>query len=172
VAEEDRLRWERKYAGGHRGPAEPDPLLREALAVAPAGGRALDVACGSGRHAIALARRGFRVDAFDVAPAALREARIRAGPAPVRFVEADLDDARFEPGAYAVAVCIDFTAEGLAPRLVEALAPGGVLVYAARPRGLGRFGPRPGDVERWFGALERLVARETADRVEFVGRRR
>jgi SAM-dependent methyltransferase len=172
VAEEDRARWEAKYAGGHRGPEAPDPLLAEALAHAPRGGRALDVACGSGRHAVALARAGYAVDAVDLSPSALAEARARAGALPIRFVEADLD--AFEPGprAYAVVVCVDFTAERLAPRLMEALAPGGVLVYAARPRALCRFGPRPGDVARWFAALEPILHRETAERAAFLGRRR
>jgi SAM-dependent methyltransferase len=45
----------------------------------PAGGRVLDVACGSGRHALVLARRGYRVTGLDVSAEAIGFARAAAG---------------------------------------------------------------------------------------------
>jgi SAM-dependent methyltransferase len=45
---------------------------------APPGGRMLDVACGIGRHALPLARRGYRVTGFDIAPLFIERARGRA----------------------------------------------------------------------------------------------
>ena len=50
--------------------SQPDALLEVATAgIAP--GRALDLACGAGRHAIALALRGYRVTAVDFADVGL-----------------------------------------------------------------------------------------------------
>ena len=62
-----------------------------ALRLAP-GARVLDVACGVGRHAIELARRGYRVTGLDLSPTLLGIASARAereGVA-VEWVEADM----------------------------------------------------------------------------------
>lgn len=51
-------------------------------------GRALDLGCGPGRNALALAARGFQVDAVDLSPTAVDWARERAreaGTAGIRF---------------------------------------------------------------------------------------
>jgi SAM-dependent methyltransferase len=56
------------------------------------GGDALDLGCGPGRHAIPLARHGFRVTAVDLSPFHVARARERAGAAgvDVELVEADM----------------------------------------------------------------------------------
>jgi SAM-dependent methyltransferase len=82
----DRFYAEKKYA------AECD--LVEAAARrfgAPGGKRLLDVGCGTGSHAIELARRGWSVTGVDRSPAMLREARAKAERehAAIRFVESD-----------------------------------------------------------------------------------
>lgn len=169
MAEADRVRWEGRYREGAHRESEPDPVLAKALAFAPKEGRALDVACGRGRHAIALARNGYEVDAVDISPSGLVSARERAGKLRVNWIEADLDTWEPPADAYAVVTCIDFTDEALFPRLLHALAPGGVLAYAAFQRGTGRHGPRPGDVERWFSSLPTLLFEETEERVSYVG---
>jgi 2-polyprenyl-3-methyl-5-hydroxy-6-metoxy-1,4-benzoquinol methylase len=45
--------------------------------------RILDIACGTGRHAIELARRGYRVTGFDLSEGQLRRARTKAEAAGV-----------------------------------------------------------------------------------------
>src|SRR5512132_403912 len=57
-----------------------------------AGGEALDLGCGPGRHAIPLARRGFQVTAVDLSPFHLAKARERAEMAQVavEFVQSDM----------------------------------------------------------------------------------
>ena len=171
MAESDRARWEERYRAGAHVETGPVALLGEALAFAPAAGRALDVACGRGRHAIALARHGYRVDAVDIAPTGLASARERAGGLPIRWIEADLDDAVFEEDAYAIVVCVHFTDARLAPGLVAALQRGGILVFKARPRALCHRGPLPGEVAEWFAPLATVLHREDEERIEYVGRR-
>ena len=55
------------------------------------GGPVLEIACGTGRVAIPIARRGFAVTGLDVVPGMLEAARSKAGAAgvPARWVEGD-----------------------------------------------------------------------------------
>jgi SAM-dependent methyltransferase len=49
--------------------------LAEAGAFGPPGARVLDAGCGTGRHAILLARLGYRVTGVDIVPEAIRRGR-------------------------------------------------------------------------------------------------
>ena len=86
-------RWLDKRAHGH---GEASAVVLAALEAAQPG-RALDVACGSGRHAVLLAQRGWRVTAVDFSTEALRQASERAAESgvEVEWVHADL--VSFEP---------------------------------------------------------------------------
>ena len=56
----------------------PSPWLIENADLLPQGGRALDVACGAGRHALLLAAAGFDVTAIDRDTAALDRLRLHS----------------------------------------------------------------------------------------------
>ena len=101
------------------------------------GGEVLDVACGSGRHALFLQRMGFEVHGVD------RDASLfRDRPPEVRLVEADL-----EAGTWPLAgqrfdgiVVTNYLHRPLMPVLVSSLEPGGVLIYETFAQGNERFG--------------------------------
>jgi SAM-dependent methyltransferase len=60
--------------------SENDSLTSWLVSVLPsAGGRALDLGCGTGRHAVLLAGRFTHVDAIDVSPPMIEIARARRG---------------------------------------------------------------------------------------------
>lgn len=173
MTEADRERWDARYQeGSHAQSNEPDALLAEALRHAPGKGRAIDLACGRGRHAIALAKAGYDVEAVDISPAALSAAREAARGLEILWRAADLDEFSLPEATYAVVCCIDFSDRTLAPRMIDSLAPGGVLVFATCPRERSRFSPPPGEILGWFDGLEVLVHREDERRIEFVGRKR
>lgn len=65
----------------------PSPLLLEHLDALPAGGRVLDIGIGQGRHALALAEKGFRVTGIDPSAAAIEQCRAEAQ---ARGLELDL----------------------------------------------------------------------------------
>jgi SAM-dependent methyltransferase len=86
--------------------AEVEFILEE-LGIPP-GGRILDMGCGTGRHAIELARRGFDVTGVDLSSGMLEEARqaARSAGASVHWVHEDAT--RFvarEPFDAAICLC-------------------------------------------------------------------
>lgn len=123
----------------------PHPLLVEWLdrhLPAPGGRKALVVGCGYGDDAVELARRGFHVTAFDVAPTAIEAARRTHVDVPVRWVVADATSAPEDwCGAFDLVVEI-FTLQavptGVRAELAAALptwvAPRGAMVVIARER--------------------------------------
>lgn len=60
----------------------------------PEGGRALDIGCGTGRHSIELAQRGWHVTGVDSEQEPLDKARIHAreAHADIRFLHEDAED--------------------------------------------------------------------------------
>lgn len=90
------------------------------------GGKVLDLACGSGRHVRWLAAQGFAVTGVD---------RDEAAVAPLRglaeIVVADLEGAPWPLAGrrFDAVVVANYLWRPLLPRLREALAEGGVLLY-------------------------------------------
>ena len=67
-------------------------FAREEAERGPSGRRVLDLGCGSGNWAVALAKRGWKVTGIDFVPKALRRARRRAEEASVDvdWIQADV----------------------------------------------------------------------------------
>lgn len=138
-------------------------LLRWSQALQP-GASALDLACGSGRHLRHLAALGMRVTGVDRDARALEplrglaeiiEADIEAGPWPLAGRQFDL------------VLVSNYLWRPLLPQIVDAVAPGGWLIYETFARGqhsIGRpanpdFLLAPGELLRACSGL-RVVAFE------------
>lgn len=123
--------WEDRYRSGDYNPREhPAPLLPENVDWLP-DGRALDLATGQGRNALFLAEHGYDVDAVDIAPAALEEARRRADDrgVTVEWIAADIDEFELPTDAYDVITISYYYNFNKLPDVKDALAPGGVVLY-------------------------------------------
>lgn len=117
---------------------ETAELLEVAGASREGKGRVLDLCCGPGRHAVALARRGFEVTGVDLSAYLLDKARehAEASKVQVEWVEADMRDF-VRPGTYDLVLNL-FTSFGYfateaddmrtLKNMVESLADDGVLV--------------------------------------------
>lgn len=133
--------------------------------------RALDVAMGRGRHAIALARAGCRTSGVDLSLAAVREAMSAARGEGLRIAGwcADLTQYPLPRGRFDLVVVSRYLQRDLFEDLRASLAPGGVVIYetfTAAQRALGR-GPasadhllEPGELRRRFDALDVLFYEE------------
>jgi tellurite methyltransferase len=174
--------WNRKYSERSHMSLEPDPLLVSAYSEFIAGttvGTVLDVAGGVGRHALWLAERGWKVSLVDVSEVGIKQAiknlgRLQHGTrrspkVQVRVV--DLKKVRdFGHQQYDLILVFYYLQRSLFPALVNALRPGGHLIYKTYTLDQQRFsdGPRhrlhllkPNELLRAFASLRILHYHET-----------
>jgi SAM-dependent methyltransferase len=125
--------WNERYSRGEHIIKEPMPLLvRVAETLKP--GRALDLACGAGRHAIFLAERGWNVTAVDASQSGIELAKETASERGVEvdWQVADLERAEFEIEAEGYDLIGDFyyLQRSLFPLIRMGVRPGGIVVAA------------------------------------------
>jgi tellurite methyltransferase len=130
----DRDKWDARYRdGAYADRTHPCALLGEWLPSLPRG-RALDLACGAGRNALALAAAGWQVDGVDISEIGLARARATAAKRglTVRFLAADLEAAAWPAvlGAqrYDLIVWIRYVNPHLMAAVRGLLTPGGCLL--------------------------------------------
>lgn len=171
----DRTTWSERHE--RRAPTSPpSPFVRaraQAVAARAPNARALDLACGSGRHARLLAGLGFQTIALDFAMPALR--RVHDRERGVLAVAADATRLPLSEGCFDLVVQTCFLERALFPALARVLRPGGVLVvetfavaqFEATGHPRREFCVAPGELARLCGpdgaGLE-IVATESANR--------
>ena len=113
----------------------------------------LDLGCGNGRVALALAARGFAVEGLDISPSMIEEARAAATATGIdaRFrigdaVKLPFDENELDAVVFAYNGIAHLTRDGKVACLVEVqrvLRPGGVALFSLRtPYALNRMLPR------------------------------
>ena len=154
-------------------PGEPSPFFAEEadrVRSAARTGPVLDLACGTGRHALAAAALGGRVVAMDRDRTALGVlgAASHARHLTVHRVRADLERPHGIPartGVFALILVFRFLFRPLAPAIAAALRPGGLLLYETflvdpRPAPPGPRSPEfrlaPGELLQLFPGLHVL----------------
>lgn len=180
--------WDEKHRLAAKGPvAEPASIVRELLPILPRGA-ALDVACGTGRHTLLLAARHQHVTAVDWSGAGLDilESHARAARVPIHriqtvekigkslhfgidLVHGNLEELELPENSFALIVCIQFLQRSLFPQFVQALRPGGTLLFETYTREQLAFagGPRnpaylldAGELRNAFPELRVIFYRE------------
>lgn len=128
MSESDRTVWEARHREQSVG--APEPFVTEMLPLLPRG-LALDVAAGTGRHSLMLARAGFAVHAIDYSlPAMVKlAAAARAEELPVYPLVADLDSFPLPAARYNTIINTCFLDRKLIPALKRALKIGGALLF-------------------------------------------
>ena len=127
---------------------QPAQFLTENIDLLPRG-RALDVAMGTGRNAIYLAKMGFDVEGVDTSYQDMDEAVARAREVGVSIktrVE-DLEKIPYiDEEAYDLVICFNYLQRSLMPQMKNWVKLGGMLVYETFIVDHARFGkPRNPD---------------------------
>lgn len=118
---------------------EPSPWVIKHLPLIQKGGRVLDLACGSGRHAIWIAQQGYQVDALD------RDVQAVSGMVDVDNINIIVQNLEAGDGLqrnqqYDGIIVSRYLHRPLLPMLPEILNLGGVLIYETFMAGNERFG--------------------------------
>ena len=138
------------------------------------GTRALDLACGNGRHAILLARCGYQTFAVDVKLDAVRATMDAAAREQQRIIGwcADLTMHPLPVEAFDLVVVTRYLRRDLFPSLRASVRPGGCILYetfTVNQRALGT-GPtssdhllEPGELRAMFDDWEIVVSEEVTE---------
>jgi SAM-dependent methyltransferase len=172
----DRDRWDVRYATTEARVIAPAASLRWLPPPAAPRSLALDLACGTGRHARALLETGYRVVAADVSRVALQIARASLAPATsAALVQLDVETWPFAEATFDVVVQIDFLDRDALAVVRRTVKPGGLLLLDtfAGPPGPGRPGPHRAAWRLAHGELsERFADWEVLRIDDAVGRER
>jgi len=169
--------WDERYAERQQWSTEPNALVADLLSDLPAGD-AVDLAAGEGRHALWLARRGWRVTAVDFSDVGLSRGRGEPGGDRVSWVTADVTAWSAEPASVDLVLVAylhlpEPETTDLLRRAVGWLRPGGRLLLLGHDvenvtRGVG--GPQEPAILHSVDRLAPVAALLEVDRLEQVPR--
>lgn len=168
MSESDRLHWDPRHTiAGTPDPEElaPPAVFAQVEELFPTRGRAFELACGRGRHAVWLAGRGMTYLGVDVSPVAIELARSLAEDHGLaercQFEVFDLDNGLPPGDPVDLLFCHLFRKNpSLDEPMIDRVAPGGILAVASLSAvgssSPGRFHAPPGELRESFGHLEVL----------------
>jgi len=133
---DERERWNTFYASRVNMSAimndadRSHPFLREHLALLPSG-QALELAMGEGHNAMFLARQGFSVTGIDISTIAVTRSLELCQKAGVTINAQclDLRTITLSADTYDVVACFYYLQRSLFPQIINALKPGGMVIY-------------------------------------------
>ena len=130
MAESDRLKWDQRYSQVTGIGQEPASWLVDVSDEIPHLGRALDIAAGTGRLSLWLAKRGLDVLAVDISSVGLELAKQTAEAKGhlIEILSLDLEAQSLPDGPFDVITCFHYWQKDIFPMIRERLRPGGVFV--------------------------------------------
>lgn len=130
-ASETRERWNQIYQDKSLGDYSIASILRSHDYLLPKSGQAVDLACGMGQNAIHLARKGLKTVAWDISDKAIHAINqyAKSHGLPLRGEVMDLLQAPLRDRHFDVILVTHYLDRGMAPDIIGALNPGGILMY-------------------------------------------
>jgi len=127
MAQQDQIKWNKKYKTTpsllkHREPSQKLINLVQNIKK----GKALDIACGTGKNSLYLVKQGFKVDAFDISNVAIDS--INKKEEKNIFTQVvDLEGFIPKKNHYTLVVMTNYLDRKIIPHLLKALQPEGIL---------------------------------------------
>jgi len=156
--------WDKKYSKtNYVFGKKPARFLSRNYDYIPQGVKILDMGMGEGRHAVFLARKGYKVTGVDISSVAVKKARALAREFGVRIntVVASMEKYKIKPGTFDAIICFYYVDRKLNEKMKKWLKPGGILIYEAhtdnqrKVKGSEHFDKRyllrPGELLKMFG---------------------
>jgi tellurite methyltransferase len=123
--------WDERYRSGEHLGDTPAPLVAQAIEKLPPG-RALDLACGAGRHALFLAERGWSVTAVDASRVAIETVRERARQRRLeldaRVTDLEKHEFEIQPEGFDLICDCYYLQRDLFPAIRAGVRPGGFVI--------------------------------------------
>jgi len=119
-------------------------------------GKALDLACGSGRNAIWLDEHGWQVTAVDLVPCPLPKSILK------RVADLEKHEFKIEPDSWDLIVCWLYWQADLLPKIAAGLRTGGIAALCGKTTG--RFATSLTNYRDAFPGWEELVSGANSDR--------
>jgi SAM-dependent methyltransferase len=154
-----------QIGGANEEPAKP--VILAASTLKP--GRALDLACGSGRHARWLISRGWAVTAIDRNAGAVRELKEQYPAIDARAADLEKSEFSIELESWDLIVCWLYLQRELYPEIRDGLRPGGIAALCALL--VGRYAVQRGELRSYFPDWTVLYESEAERTSELVVRR-
>jgi tellurite methyltransferase len=155
-------RWNARYRAGELGPPSPSLLLVEASSSLPPG-RALDLACGSGRNAGFLAQRGWSVVAIDGSPVAIDMVRSLDPRIDAYVLDLERDSIDLADESFDLVCVINFLHRPLFVEARRLTRPDGLVVSAihtVRSSMNPKYAIAMGELRSYFADWKILIDRE------------
>jgi SAM-dependent methyltransferase len=137
----------------------PSSILMQVADLLPPG-RALDIACGTGRNALYLADLGWQVTAVDSSAEAIA-ALGRHPNVDARIVDLQQHLYRIEPATFDLICDFYYLQRDLFPEIREGVRPGGIFTGAIHLTG--RFALNSGELRQEFAGWKILYYSETPE---------
>ena len=131
MTQSDSEKWNAIYSKDEFSFFPPCKVLFQNLHLLPKQGQALDVACGMGRNAVALAEKGLTTTAIDISKVALDKLTKYAGQQQfdIETLAYDLTQNSLPVDGYDVIVISHYLNRELIPAIKQALNPNGLIFY-------------------------------------------
>ncbi len=128
MAQKDKEKWDKKYNETPRLMEDrtPSPKVVEAIQYTN-GKKTLEIACGTGRNSISLAKKGFEVEAYDISEVAINHLK-KQNIKNLTAIQKDLENFEVKENNFDLIVQTNYLDRKIFPNIKKALKKDGIIV--------------------------------------------